>query len=229
MSVATPVVLTLNGVGAGNLLYVLIFKPSGTTRTFTVSSDLDGSFSSIEELSSLSRMAAVWTLGATQTTGVSGGNHSVTITPSGSTTARVTLVELSGMATGVAHVTDSLLDAAAGNSHDCSASGLTESGGCTVISTGCTTGSNFSTGVGVEGAGFTALDATNGGLVQLKDATGGVTSEKATWTNAGATRQCVNAMVVVPYAAAGPTLNLKRMSQVNLSLPFLRTGLPPGA
>lgn len=198
--VSTP---TITGVTGGNALIVVVIQTTAvSTRTYTVASDVDGSFGSPVKRFNPNRIVEQYIK-----FGVTAGTHTVTVTASGATNFDVRLIEVSGLDSGGTAVSGDFNDGGVDvNDHFCAASGSIDTTTGTFIV--CASAISSSTGISsiTEGAGYTPLtSSSNLYFVQYGEFASPVTDERGAWSHAGTARRADNIMVAYPLAEGGAT------------------------
>ena len=206
--------ITLTGVAAGSTIIGLVLQLSSSNRTYTASSDLDGSLS------------LVVSTGTTQAATIfekrvaTAGTHVVTFTANtGTVNFYAQVVEVSGLHATDSTVTGSLIDAVDANTHYSASSGNIDfSGAGFVLAIGALNSSSGVTST-TAGTGFTKLPGTYPGtnfFTQYKISTGAESDLRGEWTNAGTARGNVGVMAWFPEDTVVPIIQRTPLSRLDL-------------
>lgn len=216
---------TITGVAAGNSILIGLVSGASGSRSFAPTSDLDGAMTvSVDDDSGTSRTCAVFALHD-----ASAGNHTFDFGWIGGVSNNVKIIEVSGLDPLGAHLWRQYLEPSSTNSHVMvDPIDLLDTVGAAfffgVVSLNSSTGDQTALG------GYTELSTSNNQFYwQYKEESGAISNENGAWQGSGTARAGNSTLVAFPLAAVGGALNLQRMSQVNIALPFLRTGIVPGA
>ncbi len=189
--------LTVTVTGANQSIVVWVMQADTLTRTFSVSSSLDGA---LEEVGYYNPSAAVgvWLLRDATI-----GTHTLPVTTStagASFHGGAQVIEDLGTGTILVDTQDAATN---GSSHVSGATGVTTSTATFVICVGCLSGSVTTK---TPGSGYTELlgpPATGARYAQYRDFASGVTLEQGAFTTTGTTRRNRGLLVAFPEAASG--------------------------
>lgn len=191
----------INGVTAGNALLVCILGTTSGSRTFALSSDLDGAFDwEIDDDPATSRISGIYAL-----FNASAGNHTITFTWTAGLTAQVKIIEVSGLDALATPIWRQYSEPTNTNSHvmvdPVDLMTTTEAafffGAATLNST---------TGAQTALGSYTALSTDNNQrYAQYKEEAGAVSNEDGAWQGSGTARTGNSTLVAFPLAATAVT------------------------
>jgi hypothetical protein len=192
---------TLTGVTSGHALIVSISQSSNAaTRSYTVTSDVDGAFPSPAVEYKPGRQIRHYIMH-----GVTAGDHTVTVTADGATSFLVVLTEWSGLDPLATPITGTFADASDTNTHYCAEAGdIDTAGPCAIVACGALNSVTGVTSVDPS-AGYTEIAIGSAiSFFMYKDAAAAVTDDRGEWTHAGTARTGYAAMAAFPYVVASP-------------------------
>lgn len=194
---ATTATHSITVVGTGCAIIVTVHQEDTLTRTFSVSSSVNGSFGSAVSYINPTGAVGLWVLRS-----VSPGAHTITLTASTSGVgfgSFCLVMEDLGTET---PITDFINAGANGGSHVSGATGITTTGDAFVVCVGALTG-NVTTKI--EGSGYTLVNgpfAANPRFAQYQNFTTPLTNHTGAWTSTGTNR--VNRGVIVGFPTSPP-------------------------
>lgn len=196
----TSAQVTLTGVGAGNTILLRVAQTGAGTRTYAVSSDIDGILAPLVNYNP-SLGTHVYAL-----RGATAGTHVITVTANtGSVAFYIHAEEVSGLDTSAAVVTGSFLDGANADNHFSAAVGEIDVPGAGYGI--CTAVLNSASGISAVTAGTNWTATTNAAAVvtafgQYRIYSGAVADDRGAWTSAGTDRTGTACIAFIPDAAA---------------------------
>ncbi len=188
---------TLTSVAAGNTLVVTIAQTTSATRTYTVSSNLDGSLTAAVS-HNVGRGAHVFYLH-----NASAGNHTLTATVSSTViNFEISAQEWSGLDTGASPITGTFDTGSNATGHFSAAVGsIDTTTGAAIIVSAVLNATGSTTTAGTNYTKITPNGATAQAFFQHYDAASAVTDDRGEWSSSTA-RQVVGCMAAFPVAAS---------------------------
>lgn len=208
--------VTLTGVGAGSLLIICVSEVAASNRTYSAADDKGNTWAQAAATSTNRGSTILYAYN------VAAGDTVITVTPSASATFRIFAIEVAGAETASDPkvASDTNEQATNQNSHHCAAAGSIDATDDVFVVAGGTL--NAAGSSVTKNASYTLLYSDGGNpsyLWSYREATGGVTDDRATWTSGTARNdKCCMAAFKAPAAGGGASPLLKTIQHHGLAI-----------